>query len=890
MHYDEHAKTPMWRRYLRMIRPNPKADLDDELRDHLESTVASLVTRGMTPEEARAEALRRFGDLGKVRADVHRIDAHEQSRRSRAGAIESFLYDVRYGARALRRSPGFTFVAAISIALGVAANASVFSVVNAVLLRPIPGTHAEGLARMYMNHHSPFEWTELAWFRDNTKTFKNLVGERYGVLSFRTSSGAESERVRSSYVTSGFFPALGVRMTLGRAFDVNEAERVGIDPVAVITHSFWQRRFGGDTSVIGRQVMLADKPFTIVGVAAPDFRSSVVMWAPEIFIPFAMAPVITGQRLDEFGGSFYSTAKLLPGASQATAEAEIRRLMRQLAQTDSLRYEGRTVRLDGSRGVNAEMRGATTAGSMFLMAMVGLVLLIACANVANLMLGRAAARRTEVGVRLAIGASRGRLIRQMLTESLLVAALGTAIGVAVAWAIVRGLPAALPAEVGIDAAYFSPDGRVFAFAGFLCLTTTLLCGAMPSLRATSPNLQSLLKGSAGSDVRRRRRGMLVAVQTGMCVLLLAVASYFLRGLASARGVNPGFRAAGVVDVSLDLNLLARGTDQMQMFSAILRGAEQLPGVQSASLAAVVPLAGSNMETAIAPESDAPLTRNDRRFVYFNIVAPKFFSTLSTPLLRGREFLEADRDGAPRVAVINESAARRFWPDGDALGKRFHWGAVDGPLLTVVGIARDANYVMPGEAPKTTVYVPLAQEPRGEMVLQLRTTADLATTRRAIWTLVHDIAPALPPPPVVAMTDDMSVTLLPVRVGAVLLGTFGLVALILAAAGIYGVASYSVASRTREIGVRAALGATRPMIVRMVLAESARRVGIGLAFGLVATAGAGLAISKVLYGVQAFDPIVLGGVIGTIGLVALGGTFVPARRASRADPVIAMRSE
>src|SRR3954464_4286549 len=344
MHHDEHAKTPMWRRYLRMIRPNAQADLDDELRDHLESTVDALVARGMTPDEARAEAMRRFGDLRQVRANVHRIDAVEESRRSRSSAIESFVYDVRHGTRALRRSPGFTLVAAVSIALGVAANAAVFSVVNAILLRPIPGTHAAGIERVYVNHHSPFDWSDLAWFRDRTKSFRNLVGERYGVFSFRANSGSESERIRASYVTSGFFPALGVRMALGRSFDVNESQRVGIDPVAVITHSFWQRRFGGDSSVIGRQIIIGDKPFTVVGITAPGFRSSVVMWAPEAFIPFAMAPVITGQRLDEFGGSFYTTAKLAPGVRHAAVEAEIHALMRQLATTDSARYEGRSVR------------------------------------------------------------------------------------------------------------------------------------------------------------------------------------------------------------------------------------------------------------------------------------------------------------------------------------------------------------------------------------------------------------------------------------------------------------------------------------------------------------------------------------------------------------------
>jgi predicted permease len=895
MHHDEHdptvaATTPMWRRYLRMIRPNRRADLDDELRDHLESTIDALVARGMTPEAARAEAMRRFGDVMRVRDDVARLDAAHDTRANRAGAIETFLYDVRYGFRGLRRSPVFTIVAAISIALGVAANATVFSIVNAILLRPIPGTHAPGLVRIYQGHHSPFEWTQLAWFRARTTSFQNVLGERYGVMAFRASPGADVERVRSSYVTSGYFGTLGVHFAAGHAFDVDESKRVGADPVVVLSHSFWQRRFAGDSGVIGRQVIVAEHPFTVVGVAAPEFRSSVAMWTPEIFVPFSMASVITGQRLDEFGGSFYTSARLKAGVSPAAAEVETREIWRQLARTDSARYAGQTVRLDHSNGVNSELRGGATAAAAFLMAMVFMVLLIACANVANLMLGRAAARRTEMGVRLAIGASRGRLVRQMLTESLLVAALGTAAGVAASWAITRAIPAALPPEAGIDTTYFAADYRVITFAIALCLATTLLCGMIPSLRATSPNLVSLIKGAGASGGRTRRRGMLVAVQTGMCVLLLSVASYFLRGLASARGVDPGFRAAGVIDVNLDLNLLPEGTERAPLFASIVRRASVMPGVQSTSLAAVVPLSGSNMETAILPEGTQAPTRNDQRYVYFNVVGPRFFSTIRTPIVSGREFLETDREGGPRVAVINETAARRLWPDADPVGKRFHWGSFNGPLVQIVGVARDANYVMPGEATKMTVYVPFAQEPRGEMILLVRTAGDVATTRKAVWSLLRELTPGLPPASVAAMTDDMAITLLPVRMGAVLLGSFGLLALVLATAGIYGVASYSVASRTREIGVRAALGATRSMIVGMVLMESGRRVVTGLAVGLLVSIGIGVGLSKILYGVEGFDPIVLGGVVATIGLIALIGTFAPARRASRADPVIAMRSE
>ena len=886
---DAPQKEPMWRRYLRMIRPNAQADLEYELRDHLESAVENLVARGMSPEEARAEALRRFGDVSRVRSEVHRVDDAHDRRVRRARVVETFLYDLRHAARGLRRNPSFTVVAAISIALGVAANATVFSVVNAMLLRPIPGATAPRLQRVYMNHHSPFTWNELTWFRRESRSLEHIVGERYGVMAFRAAPDAQSERVRSSYVTSGYFRMLGVPMAVGRAFDVDETQRIGADPVVVISHSFWQRRFAGDSAVIGRQLSVAGRPLTVVGVTSPEFRSSVIGWNPEIFVPFAMAGVITGQRLDDFGGSFYTTAKLREGLSTSQAAMDLRLAMMRLAQTDSQRYEGRTVRLDGTRGVHAEMRGGVAAGSVFLMAMVAMVLLIACANVANLMLGRAAARRTEMGVRLAIGASRRRLVGQLLTESLLLSAIGTAVGFAIAWSITRMVPAALPPEAGIDAAYFTPDWRVVTFTALLCLVTTLLFGAAPALHAASPELVGLLKGVV-SGGRGKRRGKLVAVQTAMCVMLLAVASLFLRGLASARGVDPGFQPQGVIDANIDLGLLPRDANRVQLMTSILTSASAMPGVRSASLVAVVPLSGSNMETGVVPEGMTPRSRFERPMTYFNIVSPGFFATLRQPVIRGREFLDSDREGAPRVAVINQSAARRLWPDTDPIGKRFHWGAADGPLVEVVGVVRDANYVMPGEDPKTTVYMPFAQEPRGEMVLQLRTTEDLATTRRRLWQIMHDIVPALPPVQVVTMTDDIATTLLPVRMGVVLLGAFGLIALVLAAAGIYGVAAYSVASRTREIGVRAALGASRGRLVRMILLESTRRVAIGTLIGVVATIGIAVALSKVLYGVRPVDPTVIVGVAGVMSLVALAATLVPARRAARADPVAAMRAD
>jgi len=888
---DTHSQTrePAWRRYLRFLRPSPAADLDDELRDHIESSVEDLVARGMTRDAARSEAARRFGDLSRVRHDVQRLDQRHFTRQNRMAMLETVAQDIRYAARGLRRSPAFTLVATISIALGIAANATIFSVVNALLLRPIPGASADGLVRVYRGHHSPFQWDEVSWFHDHARSFDYIIGERIQSVSFRPATNADGERVRASFVTQGFFPALGVTMAQGRAFDGDDRDAAA-PPVVVISYAFWQRRFAGDSAVVGRRIAVADHPLTIVGVASPLFRSSVLGWTPELFIPHSIMPVLTGRPLAEFGGSFYTTGRLRRGVDMGAGEAELQGLTRQLVMSDTSRYGGMTTRLDHIRGVNAEDRAAFAVGAAFLMTMVAFVLLIGCVNVANMLLGRAATRRTEFGVRLAIGANRIRLVRQLLTESLMIAAIGGVAGFLTARAITRALPSLLPPEAGLDDTFLRPDFRVVVFTSALCVLTTIVFGLAPALRAASTDVVTMLKGSDSRARRRGRRGALVVGQAALCVVLLAVASLFLRSLASSKTVNPGFRADGVIDVNIDLALLGDRANPPATFARILREAAAMPAVSSATLAAVVPLTGSNMESRAIPDGAVPV--GDRRagsMVYFNIIAPKFFATLQTPILRGREFAATDDSTSTPVAVVNETAARRLWPNGDALGKRFKWG--DDRLYQVVGVARDANYVMPGEAPKATAYLPFAQaEHRADMTLQLRTTADVATTRRAVWALLRDAAPQLPPPPVVRMEDDMAITLIPVRLGAVFLGTFGALALVLAAAGIYGVASYSVSRRTREIGIRAALGATRTRIIAMVLWENGRRVATGTAIGLAVAILIGIGLSSILYGVRPVDPIALGGVVVVIATVAAAAAFGPARRAANADPVRSIRAE
>ncbi len=587
----------------------------------------------------------------------------------------------------------------------------------------------------------------------------------------------------------------------------------------------------------------------------------------------------------------YSTARLRAGVTRSAADAELQGIMRDLARTDSARYERTTVRTDHTRGVNAELRLSTAAASGFLMGMVALVLLVACANVANLLLGRAASRHTEIGVRLSLGASRNRIVAQLLTESLLLAIVGTVIGLAATFAFTRGLAGAIPPEAGIDAAFFSPDARVLLFTAVMCLITTLLFGLVPALRAASPQLVPMLKGELQTGARRRQRGGLLATQAALSVLLLAIGALFWRSLGSLRDLDPGFRVANVVDVPVDLSLAnANEAAQQHLYTNLLERVSALPGVQSAAMSAHVPLTGSSMETPAIPDGRAVTSRFDMKSVHFNVVTPGYFETLDIPLQQGRAILSTDGSANARVVVVNETAAKRWWPGESAVGKRLRWGSVDGPLLEVIGVARDSRYVTPGESPLPFVYLPLAQSARADMVMHVQTSAPVSVIRDELWSVLRGAVPTLPPPPVTTVASDISITLLPIRAGSALLGALGVVALLLAAAGIYGVTAYAVARRTREIGIRAALGASHARLLRMVVRESLRPVAIGLAIGLTLSLVAAFGLSRVLYGIRGVDPVVLPGVTLVLLLVAVAASLAPAWRAASVDPASAIRAE
>ncbi len=878
---------PRWRRYLRFHRPDHLGDFNDEMRDHLQSIIDGLMASGWSHDDASREAHRRFGDLRSVRTSVARVDASAARWQRVSAWLDSVRQDMVFAVRQLRRAPVFSAVAAISIGLGVGLNVTIFSVMNGLLLRPLPGVETTGLRRLYVNHHGAFQWQDFAWFRDRATLLQSMVGEWLLPVSMETAG--TPERIVGATATRGFFQTLGVRMAVGRAFDVDERESGEL--VTVLAYKTWHDRFNADPAIVGKSIRLAGRSFTIVGVAAPEFASSVFGWSPALWVPLASIEAINGTRLADYNGSSSVIGRLKPGTSQGAVEAQLASLAKQRLALDTARFAQFTVRLEHVRGVGAEFRAVIAIATGFLLTMVILVLTIACANVANLLLARGEARRTEIGVRLALGAGKARLIRQFLTESLMLALVGATLGLAGAFALIRVIVRLLPVapEVSLD---FRPDGQVFAYAAVVCIASAVLFGLWPAMRATSPALTGFLReGSTAGGRRSRARGLLVGGQVALCVVLLGVTALLSGSFVRSRAVDPGITPAGVFDVQLDLGQRRASADGLALFDRIAERLRAMPGVSSVALADLAPLSGSNMETRAIPEGMSATDRASTPRAYFNVVTPSYFTTLGIRLIRGREFQRTDAPGTPMVAVINETAARRWWPEGDAIGKRFRWGGTDGDLIEVVGVARDAKYNSYGEDPTPFVYLPLAQHYRSQMIAHVRVTgATGAVTTRSLSEAVRGVDASLAPPTIKPLSDEIAFALLPSRIGASLLGAFGLVALIIAASGIYGVMSYMVSRRTREIGIRTALGASRNAVVRLILRDGMRTVAIGTATGMVLCIALGAALSHALYGISAGDPVMLLGAPGVLALVALIACWLPARRAARISPMTAMRDE
>ncbi|HEV3469188.1 MAG TPA: ABC transporter permease [Pyrinomonadaceae bacterium] len=817
--------------------------------------------------------------------------------------MRTLLQDLRYGLRMLRKTPGFTLVALVSLALGIGVNTAIFSLVNAVLLRPVPVVRGQGRIVWL---RAPSSYPDFLDYRERARSLEGMTAVT-GTSEFSLNSGGESELVTGEFVSANYFDVLGVAAARGRTFAPEEDRTPA--PVVVLAHQLWRTRFGSDPSVVGRQINLNGLGFTVVGVAPEKFIGTEVGLDRELWVPLSMHPVLyppaakaSAGREDLFGerNSHWLRvfARLREGVSREQAGAELTNIARAVAEAHYGRADAEALRrvelLRMSGGMDPGDREQALPVAGMMMAVVGLVLLIACANLGGLLVARAAVRRRETAIRQALGAGRLRLVRQWLTESVLLGVLGGALGLLLAlWgndlmvAYAQGTPLAA-LDLGIDY-------RVLAFTSAASVATGVVFGLAPALQASRLDIVTALKsedalGHAGAR-RSRLRAAFVAAQVALSAVLLVGAGLFIRSLQSAHSIDPGFRVERALTVPVNLGLLRYEEGEGRGFyRELLARVGALAGVESASLVRFPPLGFSYAQGQVFAEGRELRPGEEGTTVGFNVVGPGYLRTMGTPLLRGREFAEADRAGAPGVAVVSEALADALWPGQDALGKRLSFEGTRGPFLEVVGVARDVKYRSLGDAARPYLYLPVLQSYEPRMTLVVRTEGEPQALAGAVREQVRALDANLPVADVRTLGEQLALSLLPSRAAAWTLGGFGLLALALAAIGIYGVVSYAVAQRTREIGVRVALGAQRRDVLRLVMGEGMLVVGLGVAAGLLLSLAATRVVAGFLYGVGATDPLTFAGVPLLLGAIALAAGYLPARRAAKVDPAVALRHE
>ena len=887
----------LWRNLVH--RDRVERDLDDEVRSAFELLVAEHVRAGLSLEDARLRAMLEIGGVEAVK---------EQVRDAKAGAlVETILQDVRYAARLLRRNPLFTLTAALSLAIGIGANTTVFTVANALLFRAPAGV-AE-----------PDRLVDIGRSQDgvgfDNNSYPNYLDVRQrvtmldGVYAYRLGAEAMSlgnadgaERIFGNVVSTNYFTVLGARPAAGRLFGPGDTDEPGASPLVVLSHSFWTRRFNQDSSIVGRTLLINGQSFAVVGVASEGFHGTgILSW--DVWVPMGMVSAVMPRRSEGILTNRASVwlvmgARLKPGVSVRQAAAELDVIGRALEREYPDVNRGRGLRLLASSPIPGNS-GPVAGFLALLMGIVSLVLVIACANVAGVLLARAAARRREIAVRLAVGAGRGRLVRQLLTETMMLFLLGGAGGLLLAREltslILSQLPA-LPAPVDVSLAL---DGRVIASTIGLSLVAALLSGLVPALQASKADVVSALKVDAQSPhARVRLRHAFVVGQVALSMVLVIAAGLFVRALGRASSIDPGFDPRGVETASLDLSLAGYTDTTGPPFARdLIERVRALPGVTAASLARILPLAGGGMGLGPLTASGGASPPNGRPFfdADWNIVEPGYFETMRIRLLAGRDFGAGDRDGTQAVAIIGELAAQRFWPGQDAVGKYLQ--QPPGPpgtsaparTLLVIGVARDLKYRSLGDIPRLFVYVPLQQQFNPAITIVARTTNGqrLAGEIRA---LVASMNPNLPIVGAQTLEEAGALGLIPQQIAVSVTGSLGIVALLLAAIGIYGVTAYAVTRRTREIGVRIALGAARGDIVRMVLRQGMSLAGIGAVIGLALAAAASRVLTSLLFGVPPLDPVTFAGTAVLFAVVGLAACYVPARRATRINAIEALRYE
>jgi putative ABC transport system permease protein len=883
------------------LSPVREAEIVEELSQHLEDEYERALCRGVSEAEARQQALEQLDMPDLLRRQLkgveHRVSENPvtMGTGSKTNIFTDLWQDLRYGLRTLLKNPGFTIIAVIALALGIGANSAIFSVVNAILLRPLPFKNPEQLVMVWENaahlgfpKNTPSPPNFLDWQTQNTVfTGMAAMSER----SFNLTGIGEPERLDGRRVSANLFDLLGVPAQLGRTF-IPDDDRAGTH-VVLLSYSLWQRRFGSDPKVIGRAVTLNGESYTVIGVMPRSVHlPSYGNWSDEVWVPIAF----TSEELTQRGNHFLNVvARIKPGISLKQAQAEMETIAARLAR-EYPRYNTRIGAF--VTPLHEELVGDIKPALLILLGAVGFVLLIACANVANLLLARAAVREKEIALRLALGASRFRLTRQFLTESVLLALLGGGFGLLLALAGIRVLKAFIPATIS-QTQTISIDGKVLLFTALIALLTGIVFGLAPAVHVSHSNLNDSLKeggrDSAASRKGNRVRGLLVIGEVAVSFILLIGAGLLINSFLHLRNLDPGFRTDHLLTMKVDLSELKYPDGQRRtvFFDDVLQRIRPLPGVESVAVAGNLPFTYNGDSMGIAVEGIPDPPPDQWPDVIYRAVGPGYFSTMGIPLIRGRDFTDQDKADSKDVVVIGEKTAQHYWPGQDPIGKRLKPGSTNSkaPWREVIGVVKDVRQNDFIAEPKMQMYFTYRQlKDLAANALIVRTSVEpmsLATSiRNAIWAVDKDQP--------VADIDTMDRIVLEAiarqRFSMLLLGIFAALALTLAAVGIYGVMSYSVAQRTHEIGIRMALGARRADVLTMTVGQGLKLVSAGMVLGLVAAFLLTRVLASLLFGISATDPVTFIGISLVLLAVAILASYVPALRAAKVDPMIALRAQ
>jgi putative ABC transport system permease protein len=868
-------------------RRSVERDLDDELRSYVDAVAAEKMCQGATESTARRAALIEAGGLERVKDDV---------RDARSGAMADIvLRDIRFATRSLARTPAFTLAAAFALALGIGATTAILSVVNGVLLRPLPYADSDRLMVILHGGDNPVASDNFRDWRAQTRSFTDLAAAQYWTPNLTDSD--EPEQINALHLTAGMLPMLGIRPLLGRVF--TEAEDVpGAARVAVIGYGLWQRQFAGDRSIVGRQVSLNGEPYTIVGVMPSTFHFA-PFWATraELWAPLAIDKSVANRS----GNSLRVFGRLRPGVTEQQARADLDAVTSRLEQ----QFPG-TNRNVTLQSLKHKVVGNIETALLVLLVAVAFVLMIACANVAHMLLARASSRQKELAIRTALGATRGRLIAQLLTESALLALLGGAGGLLLAFYGVRLLVAASPATIP-RVSSVSVDGRVLLMTLAITAATSVLFGLLPALRAARVDLAGSFKdgdrASTKGRERHRLRSALVTSEFALALVLLVGAGLMMRTFNALRRVDPGFDPENVITMTISAagTKEADSTRRQAYFSDVLARVQAVPGVQTASYINHLPIAGDMWGRSFYVEGRPRPKPGDAPSAVYRVVYPGYFRAMRIPVLRGRDVTDIDRAGSEPVVVINAFMANKHWPGEDAIGKRIAFG--DSTWIRVVGVTKNTTYAW-SAPPSEELFLPYAQSEYRTMseshyaYLTLVARVDCGSAARCdatrlaapIVAAIRSVDRRAAISAVQSMSSVIDLTTAESRFYLVLLGAFASIALVLAAVGIYGVMSYSVARRTHEIGIRIALGSEPRAVLRFIVRQGMSLVLIGAAFGLAAALVLTRLMKKLLYGVAASDLLTFVVVTVVLCAVAFFASYLPARRATRIDPLVALRSD